>query len=257
LIRLPLNSKPVLIIFLCVFFILLFGAPFSQGRFYVHGQDLTPRNAELLLERLAQVEKEFSEFFTYVPAESFDIIVLSSVKEMQSAFNLGPWVGAYYEDYKSYLQPIEVLIKREVLERIIFIEYAHYFFTSYTNNACPAWFNEACSYYLYMLWAGTPLPTGTAAPLLPVQAGNYKFKNFSDFSDLKANIRDYERLQAFYHYALNFCYFLKTQKQVTIFSDLLKMMHQGKSFAESVQLTTGKTMEALFEKEFLKWRGEE
>jgi hypothetical protein len=242
--QLPLNRKLLILSFLAAAFFAFLGAPLHQGRFYIHGEDGSPENRESVLEILQQAEQLLSDLFNYVPMENFDIIILDGVWEMRSAFGLGPWIGAYYKDFKSYLQPIEVLKKREILERIVFIEYAHYFFDSYTTNKCPAWFNEMCSFFLYLY---------VTAESLDRQPAEFKFTSLHDFTDLAFNLKSADRMHAFYNYSVWFHLFLKTEYDIIAFSHLLPIMHEGASLEESVRQSTGKSLQVIFEEEFLPW----
>jgi len=242
--QLPLNNKVLIFIFLAAAFVLFLGAPFHQGRFYIHSGDAFPGNVELVLEKLQQAEQLLSGLFNYLPKENFDIIILTGVWEMESTFGLGPWIGAYYKDYKSYLQPIEALKKREVLERVLFIEYAHYFFDSYTDNNCPVWFNEMCSFCLYLHIKGESLGQ---------QPAEFKFTSLDEFTDLARNIKSAERMHAFYNYSAFFYSFLYTEYGVNLFTHLPRAMYEGASLAESVRKAAGKTIQVIFEEEFLPW----
>ncbi|MBN1799327.1 MAG: hypothetical protein JW822_12170 [Spirochaetales bacterium] len=238
-----MNRKVLILSFLAAAFLTFLGAPFHKGRFYIHGEDSSSGNLEVVLEKLEQAEQLLSGIFNYLPQENFDIIILDGVWEMEAAFGLGPWIGAFYKDFKSYLQPIETLMKREMLERIVFIEYAHYFFDSYTNSTCPAWFNELCSVYFCTLYVDAVIPLRC----------EHKFVNFQEFSNLGRNMKDRKLLDAFYFYAFHFARFLLAQYKTNPFSDLINAVHEGAALDESVRKTTGKSLQVIFEEEFLPW----
>jgi hypothetical protein len=248
--RSRLNKKartalPLLLLGL-VLAVSLTGGSFSRGRFYLHGDGFSADEAGLVMDTLENAERLLSGIYNYIPAENLDIIVLSGVWEMKTSFGVGPWVGAYYTGFKTYLQPITTLKKREVLARVLFIEYAHYYLDSYTNRTCPAWFNELCSYYLFRLYTGAP-------PVPAAPAAGVSFRRYADFIDLSANMRDYDRLESFYYYAVRFVLFLQERHRLNACLDLVKAMHRGISFKDAVTQAAGKSPARLFEEEFLAW----
>jgi hypothetical protein len=285
--RSPWNKKPLIVLVLGLLGLLLTAGTYSRGRFYIHAGEINPGDLELVLEILQQAEELFASIYNYLPAENLDLIIMPSVQEMKAVLGVGPWVGAYYANYKTYLQPLGILKKREVLRKILFIEYAHYFIDSYTGGTCPPWFNEMCSYYLFRLYADKPavLPTpgapkagetapdaagpadapGTAATpmgggIAPAAAdastppaSGFTFTRYCDFTDLNRNIRERDRLEAFYNHSLRFSFFLQERYGVNPCLDLLKAMHGGVSLEKAMEQATGKTPAVLFEKDYLTW----
>jgi hypothetical protein len=332
--RSPWNKKPLIVLVLGLLGLLLTAGTYSRGRFYIHAGEINPGDLELVLEILQQAEELFASIYNYLPAENLDLIIMPSVQEMKAVLGVGPWVGAYYANYKTYLQPLGILKKREVLRKILFIEYAHYFIDSYTGGTCPPWFNEMCSYYLFRLYADKPavLPTPGApftsvpgdappaagkqrSPAQPPAAGRqrppagpadapgtaatpkagqtapgtaatpkagqtapgtaampkagqtapdaadtstppasgFAFTRYCDFTDLNRNIRERDRLEAFYNHSLRFSFFLQERYGVNPCLDLLKVMHGGVSLEKAMEQATGKTPAVLFEKDYLTW----
>jgi hypothetical protein len=300
-----ISKRTRFVLVLGILGLLLTAGTYSRGRFYIHAGEINPGDLELVLEILQQTEELFASIYNYLPAENLDLIIMPSVQEMKAVLGVGPWVGAYYANYKTYLQPLGILKKREVLRKILFIEYAHYFIDSYTGGTCPPWFNEMCSYYLFRLYADKPavLPApgapftnvpgdappagrppaqppaagkqrpsagitdapGTAAAPVAGQtapdaadastppASGYTFTRYCDFTDLNRNIRERDRLEAFYNHSLRFSFFLQERYGVNPCLDLLKAMHGGVSLEKAMEQATGKTPAVLFEKDYLTW----
>jgi|GEM_PF-4697871 len=219
-----------------------FSETFVYKRFNIISSKINKNEIDKIIIEIDKIEKYFSDIFDYIPLNSIDIIIFDDIYSMTDTFKIPYWIGGYYIDNKIFLQPIRILIKKNVLSKVLFIEYTHYFIDSLTDNNCPGWFNEMLSYYYYALYAGDK-----------VFENDFKavFYKFDDFCNLKKNINDFDKIKAFYLYSYKFASFLDKNRGI-IFKRILSDMKNNINLNKSFINIYGKSIKYVFEEEFLK-----
>lgn len=209
---------------------------FIYNRFYLHYENLSPSELDELTMQLDRAEAFFALRFNYKNRDSLDIIITPSVQVMCSYLMIPSWIGGYYKRGRVFIQPVAVLKKKAVLEKVIFTEIAHDQIDSYTAGRCPPWFNEAASYYYYLLSGGSP-----GGPVIT----ELYFSSYSSLTALKDILKDKAATHAFYRESLAFILYLNSIKSGFCLG-LFEKLHEGSSFEEAVADLTGKTPEQLY-----------
>lgn len=140
-----------------------------------------------MLDILEDTKSFFDNYLNFRTNDIFSIYETESVEYMQSKFNIPSFIGGFYMNGISYIQPVKILRKKSVLKKTIFIEYGHFILDSYTEGNIPGWFNEGLTSYLYLRY-------DNHKDLYPC-----KILNFSDFTDFKMVIKDKNKLASFYY----------------------------------------------------------
>ena len=152
------------------------------------------------------------------------------------------WIGGYYVNNKVYLQPVDVLIKKNMLDKIIFTEYAHYFINDLTGNNCPPWLNEMLSYYFFM--QANNLEIKSSGKLKAV-------KSFSELIKINKIFMDNKFSKSFYYYSALFVFYLNSKYKKDFFEAVLLKIKQGKSLDYAVLEITGRKLDYIYDKEFI------
>lgn len=230
--------------FFGLFFVLLFfpgsffgdSGTFVYKRFYFHFEGVDRRELDELSAAVSRAEAFFVLRFDFQSFGSLDIVIAPSVNGMCSSLNIPSWIGGYYKPGRVFIQPLPVLKKKGVFEKVLFTEIAHDIIDGYTGGKCPAWFNEAASYYYYLIYSGAL--TG------PVVKEPY-FKSYISLTDLETILKDKNAARAFYAESLAFILFLNSRSE-TFCEKLFLALHKGSSFDDAVLVLTGSSPEELF-----------
>jgi len=194
-----------------------------------------------------QVEKilnESSDYLTrvsggFIPREQFTLRVAKSLQSYQT-MGLPLWLGGYYENKNAIIQPIEVLKGKEALRKTLFIEFAHFFINSFSQDHCPAWLNEMLSYYYYYQFANLTFP---------YLKKNEKLAHFKDFEKLEQALKNHLLARAFFNNALIFAVYMEQKKGQGFWLKILKDLQTGQKLHRIFKKRAGKTLEKIYETE--------
>ena len=236
------NKKSFFIFLFLISLNYLFSESFTyKNRFYFYFDNISQKNLDLLIDSLDQVESFFIDKFNYIPKEKLDIKIFNYVWQMEKNLGIKYWIGGYYFDYSFFIQPIDSLVKKSVLKKVIFVEYSHYFIDSYTKNNCPLWLNEMLSSYFYYLFYNKQVN-------LSYQIKN--LQNFNDFINLQSNIYDKEKMEDFNNISIKFSIFLSKKFNDIYLSNILENLRNNVRFEEIIQNKLKKDIKEIYEKDF-------
>ncbi|MBN1899636.1 MAG: hypothetical protein JW827_12745 [Spirochaetes bacterium] len=233
-----------LYIFICLFLVsdLVAREHVWKNFIFTYPDDVPQEKIERVIRILDDAQDFFKEKFSFAPFENVTLKISGSVNDFTSALRVPYWVGGWYQERTIYLQPLDVLIKKNVLKKIIFTEYAHFYFESYTFFECPGWFNEMLAVTYFYDYSHEPLPLFQKSKLL---------EQFEDFIDLKRNLRSKNYTKDFFLHAIHFTHFLSQTYGEHFIRDILKAMHQGNSFSNVIKKKTGRSIKDIYEKDFM------
>jgi len=214
-----------------------------KSRFYFYSDKINSENIDKISKFIDGTEEYFSSQFNYLPKESLGIKIMSSLDEMKQIFGVDYFIGGYYNGGQVFLQPVEILLKKNVLQKVVFIEYAHYFIDSYTKNNCPKWLNEMYSAYFYAKFSNR----------LDNYQTDYKYLiTYKKLIDINSNLKNKNNLKEFYNISINFFEFLNLKYGKNFTHEMLTSLRSKKNFEAFVKAKTGKTLEIIFENSFIK-----
>ncbi len=233
----PLN-KILFIFFIILINFSLFGETYTYKRFTFYYKSIDSNLLTNLIDIFDESENFFLKEFNYIPSENIDIKICSSIDEMKQKLNINYWIGGYYLYGNIYLQPLEILIKKKLLKKIIFIEYSHYFIDSFTGNNCPLWFNEMLSYnYFNSVINYDNIPEKEIKII----------SDYSKFIDLKKNLKNMDLMDKFYHTAILFADYLNNIYGGNFNKKILILLCEKKTFDESILILFNKDIKKLYE----------
>lgn len=199
-----------------------------------------PDDGRLVYNYFIQYEKCFNDYFNYNPNKQLDITIFSSVDKMTGMFSIKSFIGGYFTDNKIFLQPINILIKRNVLEKVIFTEYAHYYLYYFTNTKINGAFNEMLTYFYYINF---------------VKKSGGKFRkiillnNVNEINDFNKIINSKEKLEEFYYISYHFISFIKNKYNNSFDIIILNELRKN-DFNSAIKKITGLEINDLY-KEFV------
>lgn len=216
------------------------GEILTEGHFEIQfSSPLSYYEQQKTVEILNESELFLVSILGEKPSDVLSITLFSSVQEMKETLKIPYYIGGWYYQGKIWLQPVSILIKKNVLEKTVFIEYAHFYFDFYTRNNCPDWLNEILSLYYYRLKIGKQ-----------IQKPDLLLKTYQEFSSLSKNLFNSKKIKVFFETGVAFLYYLNQE-----FPEwnrlMLTKLKTDLSFEKAFQEICGKSVEEVYEKDFM------
>ena len=177
----------------------------------------------------------YEEYLNYLTKDVFNIFETESLEKMRLELNTPSFIGGFYLNGNSYIQPIFILKKKDVLAKTIFIEYGHFILDSYTNKNIPGWFNEGSTAYIYSIFSKTDFKF-------------HKRLDFTDFTNFANIIKDKNKLQSFYFTFYIFIEKLNNKTKSDFIINILKSLKNGEDFEEAFYQVTKVRLKEFYEK---------
>jgi hypothetical protein len=215
--QLHLNKLSFIILSFLVITKIFAGTTVFNDRFYLYFENEDEKYLNNIKESILISENFFVEKFGKIPEENLDIKISSSVSQMTTDLKTGYWIGGFYSNYKVFLQPIAVLKKKDVFQKIIFIEYAHYYIDSYTDNNCRLWLNEMLSSYYYSIFSKQKIDF------------NYKIQyllNYKNLTDLQTILKTRKTTEEFNIISVIFVSYLTSKYGSKFIDELLNELKE-------------------------------
>ncbi len=222
----------------------LYSETFNFKRFYIsYDKSIEKNKIEKLIDIINKAEDFFINKFDYVPKAKLDFFIFNTVNEMMESLKIPSWIGAYFNNNYVYLQPVEILEKKNILEKIIFIEYSHYYINDISNNNCPLWLNEMLSSFYSMQFLNENKTYNKDIKII---------KKFSELTDNKKIFKDYEFSRSFYYSSELFINFLNNKYYQNFFDMILLKLKAGYDFNDTFLEITGEKIDYLYESDFIR-----
>jgi hypothetical protein len=227
-------SKIFVYIFLVSSFALYSETVIWNQRFFIISQN---ENTDDLKSALEKSELFFKDKFNYLPGENLDIFVASTFDEYSKKTGLGFWAGGFYVNGSFIMQPVNILKKKKMFEKVVFIEYSHYFIHSITKGKCPGWFDEAVSLYYFRLFSGFT-NFKVQKPLL--------IDSYNKLIDIKKIISNRELSLEFDKISFGFISRMSAVYGTDLIQKIFIELINGSDFENGIMKITGKKMADLY-----------
>lgn len=206
-------------------------ATFEIDGFIIHNA-ANYQTAALVAEKFAAARRFYENRFDSPCSDSLEITIMPSVNEMMRVFAIEPFIAGYYYGNKVYIQPVDILLKKGVVEKTVFIEYSHYFIDTMTHMSVPGWFNEGMSSYYYYQTQTKKQPAG-------------KLLSYAEICNFQQVIKNRSTLDDFYYSTNMFLGRLDTAENGTL-RKLIEVIRAGNTFEAAFKIVTGKSCEELY-----------
>lgn len=226
------------------FILLFFTASLAQSRQFNRGNFILEDRArskasdiEYTFQILFAFKRYWQESYGFAPRFVLKIIVMPSVKDLQKLAGVHHLIGGWYTSSGVYVQPLAVLRKVGMLEKVIFIELAHYYIHEYTHGNCPGWWDELMALDAWHLYGGSH-PDPLAGPL------NW---SYAQLSWINSFVGKTAKSQDYYSFLENFAFYLKRKYSPQVLHQIMGKLRRQIPLEEAFYGQTGWRLEKEYE----------
>ncbi len=165
--------------------------------------DLSPYQIEKINRLIKYQKAKCESFFSTNIRKKPELYFYSSVENFKKQAMISYWYGGFYRNDRIYLQPFEVLDRKNSLEKVIFHEYSHFFLDQLIPDI-PFFMNEGLVAFL----SGEDVPD--APPMLYENMLKREFKKPEDFTYFLSSAKKFINFLISRVEGKNFLEFLKS-----------------------------------------------
>jgi hypothetical protein len=243
--QLHLNRHKFAILFILIP-VIFSSLEYNYKKFYFNfNKNLPSEILGRITDALDKSEDFFYNNFNFLPNARLDFYFFENIELMKKKLDVQPWIGGYYANGTVYLQPPDILIKKNMLEKVLFTEYAHYYINELSGYACPLWLNEMLSYSYCNNFSNAGVSLNKNIKIID---------KFNDFINIKKLFNDYNYAREFYYNSEMFFYYLNHNESNDFFNRLLRNLKEKKDIDASFKELAGDGIEKIYNEyvEFIK-----
>lgn len=195
------------------------------------------RDIDYAFQILSTYKRYWQGSYRFAPSKQLKITVMPSVSALQKLAGVHHLIGGWYTASGVFIQPLDVLRKVGMLERVLFIELAHHYIQEYTAGNCPGWWDELMALDNWHVYQGS----------LPDPLSGTVNWNYSQLSRINSFVGKTAKSQDFFSFLENFAFFLKKKYSPKILQQIMEQLRRQVPLEEAFYVRTGERLEKEYE----------